>query len=109
MDKRKRNLKIILIGLLLLLALSPVVKYSLYEALKVHHGFFYFTEQDVVFIDSSGQEKEGVLTSSNYRFNDKWGFIDLQIKLQGDTGESSFGISPFELNKFKLRTKKKED
>lgn len=47
-----------------------------------------------------GTAIEGTLVKAHYRFNDKWGFFDVYVKIEGNKGSIATGLRPSDLKTF---------
>ena len=92
------------LGVLLVLGLSPLVKWAAYEAggaasvrALVGQRVALRRPGDLPAGFAPGTRiYRGTLTQAHYRLNDKWGFFDLYVRIEGG-GSLSTGLRPSDL------------
>ena len=77
------------------IVLPTAVKWAAYKAAGVSSVQSAIGHQ--VTLHRDGKSWEGTLTQADYRWNDKWGFFDLAIEIEG-RGFISAGLEPAELS-----------
>ena len=90
------------LGVVLFAIVFPLLKLAVYEfsgASEVRGAI----GKKVEFIDPSitGKSYHGTLVDAGYRFNDKWGWFDLHVEVEGN-GSISMGLSPYQLDQLMI-------
>jgi len=105
----KKALKIFIIVFLTMIAVSPLLKYCMYELSGTTSKLRNAIGKEVVLqqLTWTIKERKGILTEAKYRWNDTWGFFDLRVSLSY-TGENigghlRTGLSPQEAMNVKVK------